>query len=140
MPRTGSATYSLIGATAPTWYDGSGSPGRLSGSVSVGFADPDGRVIVNFVVDMGSGRTYTITGSAYAGGTNFRGPRTFFPDPITVTGTAGTCSFGCSARLEGFFAGPNGERIGVAYQITDPQSQSVFPQSTINGTAAFEKI
>jgi hypothetical protein len=141
IPTSGRASYTLIGTTAPTWYDGSGAPGRLSGSLSVDFSDPNGRVVVNFVVEMDGGRTYTMTGSAYAGGANFRGPRADFPDPIALTGTNGACSFGCFPYLEGFFAGSSAERIGVAYQITVPQTtpQPGVPSPTIQGTAAFER-
>jgi hypothetical protein len=141
IPTGGRATYTLIAATAPTWYDGSGAPGRLSGSLSVDFSDPNGRVAVNFVVEMDGGRTYTMTGSAYAGGANFRGPRADFPDPITLTGTNGACSFGCFPYLEGFFAGSSAERVGLAYQITVPQTnpQPDVASATIQGTAVFER-
>jgi hypothetical protein len=136
---TGSATYSLIGATAPTWSDGTGPPGRLSGSISVDFADPVGRIGINFVVEMSGGRRYTIAGYAYPDGLNFRGPRSFDDNNgIRLTETTG-CTLGCWLRIEGFFADPNGERIGVAYIIFDPKTP---PQvgglvSSIQGTAAF---
>ena len=48
--------------------------------------------------------------------------------PLTVNG----CFSSCSARVDGFFAGPAAERAGVGYRISDSPNQVV-------GAAAFKK-
>lgn len=130
MPQSGLATYSLLGATRPTYTDGLGAPGTLSGSLSVDFGQFT--VGTNLNVAMPDGKGYAIGGSAPITGnlftaTNFSG--------LTVSGTAGgACSSVCDALVSGFFAGANAERAGLGYHINDS-----LANKNVVGAAAFKK-
>jgi len=130
MPQSGLATYTLLGATRPTYTDGSSAPGTLSGSLSVDFGQFT--VGTNLNVAMTDGKGYAIGGSAQIAGnlfaaTNFSG--------LTVSGTAGgACSSGCDALVSGFFAGASAERAGLGYHISD-----FVANKDIVGAAAFKK-
>lgn len=130
MPQSGTATYTLAGATQPTYIDGSSTPGTLSGSLSVDF----GRFTVgtNLNVAMPDGKGYAMNNAAASiSGSTFSG--SFF-GPTQVTGTGGACSSGCSALVNGFFAGASAERAGLGYKIDD----SIASKSVV-GAAAFAK-
>ena len=106
LPQTGSATYTLLGATSPTYIDGSTLPGTFSGSLSVAFG-ATALIDANFTVVMPD-QTY---------GMSVKGAQTstaLFSFTPTMTGC---CS--CSGSVEGFFAGPTAERAGVGYHIDD---------------------
>ena len=128
MP-TGTANYSLIGATSPTYIDGRTAPGMLvSGNLSVDF----GRLTVGvgLTVQMPDD-TYSIGGNALiSSGTPFFSGVS--GQNLTVSG--GGCSSGCSARVEGFFSGATAERAGLGYHIDD----SGFAKQVL-GAAAFAK-
>jgi len=130
MPQSGLATYTLLGATRPTYTDGSSAPGTLSGSLSVDFGQFT--VGTNLNVAMTDGKGYAIGGSAPITGNlfaanNFSG--------LTVSGTAGSaCSSGCNALVSGFFAGASAERAGLGYYIND-----FVGNKNIIGAAAFTK-
>jgi len=130
MPQSGLATYALLGATRPTYTDGSSAPGTLSGSLSVDFGQFT--VGTNLNVAMTDGKGYAIGGSAPITGNlfaanNFSG--------LTVSGTAGSaCSSGCNALVSGFFAGASAERAGLGYYIND-----FVGNKNIIGAAAFTK-
>jgi hypothetical protein len=126
MPVTGTATYTMIGATRPTYNNG-GALGTFSGSLGVDFLTR--AVTGNFNVSMSDGKGYAWTGSTTASGYSF-----LMPTFSGVTGTGGACggACGCTAFVHGFFAGATAERAGVGYQIDD-QSNSVV------GAAAFKK-
>jgi hypothetical protein len=124
MPTTGTATYALLGATNPTYSNGPTAPGTFSGSLSVTFG---GSAVVsgNFNIAMRDARTYALAGSVTASGAVFN------MSP-TATGTGGACSSGCSASVQGFFAGATAQRAGISYRVTDG------PQN-LTGAAAFAK-
>jgi hypothetical protein len=117
LPQSGSATYRVLGATQPTFLTG-GTPGTFS------FA-ANGGLIVNFfaggatlnlqgaVVDMPSYGTYTMNGT----GTICGATSSFSFNPAVAGSTCAAC--GCSAAVNGFFAGASAERAGMAYHITD---------------------
>jgi hypothetical protein len=121
MPQTGSATYTLLGATSPTYIDGSTPPGTFSGSLSVIFG-ATAFIDANFTVVMPD-QTY---------GMSVKGAQTstalFSFSPIMT----GCCS--CSGSVEGFFAGPTAERAGVGYEINDSDTGK-----DVVGAAAFTK-
>jgi hypothetical protein len=73
--------------------------------------------------------TYHLSGSSTATSALFRAT------PAVTIGGSACVSAGCSASVNGFFAGVSAERIGVGYQITD--SQTTVKQ--VVGTAAFTK-
>jgi len=130
MPATGTATYSLLGATRPTYIDGSTSPGSFSGNLSVDFGKLT--VAMSLSVGMPDGNGYAIGGNAQiASGTAFFSGAS--GAGLTVSGTSGSaCSSVCTASVDGFFAGSSAERAGLGYNILDTTK-------TIVGTAAFAK-
>lgn len=128
LPTTGGGTYTLIGATKPTYqFDQSVAPGTFTGTLNVSFA---GLAIVstNFNVAMPDGKGYTMIGeNRGVSSANW----TITP---TVSGSGGgACGSGCSGFISGFFAGPSAERAGVGYHIIDDFSTQVI------GAAAFQK-
>jgi hypothetical protein len=131
LPTVGSATYSLLGATSPTYVGGLTAPGQVtSGALSVTWGAPSYDVALqNFGVSMPDA-SYRVDGSqtVFSGGSLF----VIFP---TVTPTAGNaCSSGsCEGLVQGFFAGANAERAGISYKIMD------FSKPDIIGAAAFKK-
>ena len=132
MPLSGSATYTLLGATSPTYLDGSSAPGTLSGSLSVLFG-VEGSVGMNLNVAMPDGKGYAITGSAFLPtSTAFFTGQT--GQGLSATGSGGACSSGCGARVDGFFAGTSAERVGLGYHIDD-----FLAQKDVVGAAAFKK-
>jgi hypothetical protein len=130
MPTEGSAVYNLMGATNPTYGDGSTAPGTLtSAQLNVTFGATTS-VAANLNVMMPDGRGYNATGS----GTTTTNALSLFNMSMTTTGTGGACSCGCFTNANGFFAGTNAERAGLAYSINDS-----FAGKNIAGAAAFKK-
>jgi hypothetical protein len=133
MPTTGTAAYTLAGATRPTDTSGSLAPGTFTGSLNVTFGATNTIGVnytvaiggVNYVVNQtgtGSGSTFSQTGSGnFASG--------------AFAGSSGTvCTGSCSSFVQGFFAGASAERAGIGYHITD----SIIGRNII-GTAAFQR-
>jgi len=125
MPTTGTANYSLLGFTTPT--DSLATPGyTLTGaSLSVNFAATSNQVGVSFTVTNNTTRTYAVTGGATISGSSFTGTGT-----APMNGQA--CTYGCTASINGFFAGANAARAGLAYTITDISNH-------VQGVAAFAR-
>lgn len=124
MPTIGSATYSLLGATSPSYADGTGL-GIFSGALAVNFGQST--VDGNFNVAMPGG-TYAWTWS----GASVSGSE--FSAQSSVVG--GACSSSsCFASVSGFFAGVNAERAGASYHIQDPLTVG----KDVVGAAAFKK-
>jgi hypothetical protein len=131
MPISGSATYSLAGATSPTFVDGLSSPGTVTGgALVVNFAPGASTVdLISFKVDMG-GAGYTLDGSTTMGASTSQ----FLMNPSVTPSGAGSCGgSGCTSSVNGFFAGANAERVGMGYRITDDSFRSIV------GAAAFKK-
>jgi hypothetical protein len=125
MPTTGTGTYTLMGATSPTYADGSSAPGTFSGSLSIDFATA--RMLGNFSIAMPDGKGYALNSSGSASGAQFA-------LSTAVTGSGGACvGCGCNASVQGFFAGASAERAGLAYHVQDVNRADVF------GAAAFKK-
>ena len=127
MPTTGTATYSMIGATKPTYGDGLSAPGTFTGSLSVIFGVPSGtQVDGSFNVSMPDGKGYNWTGSTTTSSTTFG----IFSSLTSANGCSiGACS--CSADVTGFFSGAAAERAGIVYHIQESRD--------IIGAAAFKK-
>lgn len=135
MPTTGSASYALLGATSPTFVDGSGPAGTFSfaagGGMSVSFfAGGASLSLVNAQVNMPSHGIYTMNG-----GTTICGSTSSFSFGATTTGSGSACLCFCSSFVQGFFAGTSAERAGLAYHISD--SGAGFKQ--VVGAAALMK-
>lgn len=134
MPTTGSATYVLLGATSPTFLDGSGTPGTFSfasgGGMSVSFFAGGATLnLVNAQVNMPATGMYTMNG-----GTTICGSTSSFSYFPSVTGDGSNCFCGCSSFVQGFFAGTSAERAGLAYHISD-----FLASKQIVGAAALTK-
>lgn len=131
MPTTGSATYTLLGATRPTYLDGSTAPGTFSGSLSVDFGALTVGMNLNVTMPDAS---YTIGGAAPISGSTFSGSADpFGGGSLTVSGT--NCSCSCSAAVDGFFAGSSAERAGLGYHVRNTFGTT----KDILGAAAFQK-
>jgi hypothetical protein len=128
MPTTGTATYSMMGATNPTYADGRTTPGTFSGTLAMDFGA--NRVSGSFNVAMPNGSGYS-----WGMATNPSGAM-FSQSSLPVVGSGGSCSScGCTAGVTGFFAGASAERAGIAYHINEG-----FPANTnLFGAAAFKK-
>ena len=129
LPTTGSATYTLLGATKPTYVNANTAPGTFSGSIDVAFGALPSVTIKNFTVAMPD-QTYALKdASTSVSGSSFA--------LSTTANSTSVCSGGCSADVSGFFAGVNAERIGVGYVII-PGYYGPYTNSVV-GAAAFKK-
>lgn len=128
MPTTGTATYTLLGATRPTYVGANTGPGTFSrfGTIDVTFGARALVTIKGFSVEMPD-QTYSLKdASTSVSGSSFI--------LSTTANSASACSAGCTADVNGFFAGASAERIGVGYIIN-----SAYPSDSVVGTAAFTK-
>jgi hypothetical protein len=113
LPPSGIATYTLSGATQPTYLDGSTSPGTLTGSLGVDFAKLS--ITTNLDIAM-PGAGYSVRGtSSIIPGTPFFSGQT----GLSVAGSGSACASGCNALVQGFFAGATAERAGLGYHVRD---------------------
>ena len=131
LPQTGTATYTLIGATSPTYLTGGTAPGTFSGNLSVDFAAQLPTVQMNLNVAVGA-LAYLINGSAPISGNSFSG--SFVQGQGVVAANGNSCLSGCNALVNGFFAGATAERAGLAYHIDD-----ALVGKDVLGAAAFAK-
>jgi hypothetical protein len=92
-----------------------------------------GVITMDFNVNMPSaGLGYRINGSGTISGSTFGGS---FVGGQGLSGTnSSSCFSGCSAGVNGFFAGTDAARAGVAYHINDS-----WVGANIIGAAAFAK-
>ena len=133
LPLTGTATYDVIGHTSPT--DFNGHVGQLnSASLNANFSARTVDASVNFSIN---GRTWNGAAanmpiyrdqyfSAYSG-TPIQG----LPNPNALTITcAPNCGAGASGSFDGFFAGRNGSRAGLLYNVGGNQGAVAFGQRT----------
>jgi hypothetical protein len=109
----GPLTFSLIGATSPTYSTGGVSPGSVtSATLTANFAT--GVVGINLNAVDGNGRGYNGTAS----GTMNRGvPGAVFTTSGNGTGTG--CPNTCGFSGNGFFAGNAATHAGVSYNFTN---------------------
>ncbi len=128
MPTSGTATYSMLGATSPTFTTG-GVPGTASflpgGGLTVNFGT-SAVTLTGFNVAM-TAVNYTLNGSTTISSSLFSMSPT-----VTSSAPGGCC--GCFSSVNGFFAGTNAERAGMAYLISD-----FFAGAQITGAAALKK-
>ncbi len=133
MPLSGTATYVLISNTPPSATDNT-TWVLNSASLTADFLSS--KVFVSLTVGgaLIAGSNYAIvtqpvaiTGTTFSSGTT----------PLGVTGSVGLCGLGCTASINGFFAGSKADRAGLAYSINDAGSGSVIPPLTVQGVAAF---
>jgi hypothetical protein len=111
-------TFSLIGATAPTYAAGGVSPGVLTAaSLTANFAT--GAVGVSLTAMDGNGLGY----SGLANGRmNASVPGAIFTTAGSSTGTG--CPNGCGITANGFFAGSGATHAGLSYSFTNTSQGS----------------
>ncbi len=126
LPTTGSGTYALLGATRPTYLDGSTAPGTFSGSMNVTFSAMT-FVNANFNIAMPDGKGFALTGTTCTSSSVF----SMVP---SVVGSGGACICGCQSYVQGFFSGANAERAGVGYHVRD-----LSASRELVGAAGFKK-
>jgi len=125
------ATYNLTGFTYPTAYDGSTwhfGTQPISGSLTANFGTSSvtGNLTVPFLAN-----TYTSNWSA-----TIWPSTSAFNDILisnTATSTGSDCTSGCSAYIDGFFAGANASRAGLVYTFTGTD------YGAIQGAAVFRR-
>jgi hypothetical protein len=126
MPTSGTATFSLVGATTPTFSDGVGG-GLGAGSVTSATATAN---FLSGTVTANMGLTFNGT----SGTSNYAlamSSGSFSPGTAGVFG-AGNLTFGsgavnvcpssCFAEFAGFFAGANASHLGLGYDATTTAS------------------
>lgn len=112
------ATYSLLGATHPDGWIGSGNV--TSGSLTARFGS--GRVDANLGINV-FGEDFALAATNLPiDGSSFGGEAS--------TSSATTCSAGCASTVQGFFSGANAARAGMSYTIDG---------GGLQGAAAFKK-
>lgn len=127
---SGTATFTLAGATSPT--DGVNTPGAVT----------DGRLVVNLgAAPTVSLQNFTLAhaGSTYVmnkAGMPITGPLSPFNGTLgsaDFAGSTGACSFtACSAQVNGHFYGTGASHAGIAYKVSGAGPQ-------ITGAAAFAR-
>lgn len=123
-PESGSPSYSLLAATAPTYEGDTMAPGTATASAAAAFAGPATKVGLTLTIAMpdGSCEVETTGGAADPSMSELAMfENCFFGSfPITSAGGVGcAASSGTGATIRGFFAGPAGERIGIACVVND---------------------
>jgi hypothetical protein len=125
---SGTFTFNLVGATAPT--DTLGNVGTVTGGQLIGTFGPSPTVAVsNFNFSL-AGNAYSMNSGAISVPT--AGPYApFTGSGLTVTGPA--CLSGCTAQVNGQFMGAGATHAGFAYNVTN------FAGPSIAGAAAFQR-
>lgn len=129
LPAQGGATYTLAGATRPTYVNDTGvGPGSFTGALAVSFGATPSVSTVGWRVTMPD-RVYSIDNTALTQ-----------QSASTFAATAATqnCLNACSTDISGFFAGANAERFGAGYRIVDGAGQSPTGTAVV-GAAAFRR-
>jgi hypothetical protein len=129
---SGTFTFNLIGATAPT--DGS-NIGTVTGGQVIGRFGPSPTVdIRNFTLAI-AGNSYDMTQNGIPVPT--AGPNALFSSPVSVTPIGGgACISTCSAQVNGQFMGAGATHAGFAYNLDDT---GITGTTQIVGAAAFKR-
>lgn len=146
VPASGTATYNLLGATAPVNSNGTTAPGTFAGSLAVSFAGAATRIGLDATVTMGTSVFTMATNGGLANpslsqiglsSTGTAANKTMWAGvsggvaTVAVTGAGCTA---CQATVLGSFFGSNLERAGLLYSIG-----GVPGGGSLQGTAAFTK-
>src|SRR5690606_23860497 len=123
---SGTATYSLEAATKPTFGDGNGAPGTLTGDIAVSFGLVT-RIGLDLAVDMPDDHIYilrTTGGTTNVASSEVQltkanwddlGPVFYGQFAMADGGRACQQAGQCAASVRGFLAGDNAEGIGLSY-------------------------
>jgi hypothetical protein len=122
MPVAGHATYTMIGATIPSASDGSTGWSVASGAHFTAYFDSN-EVYIDSMTVANSAHTYALS----SGNSPLILSNASFSGSVNTTG----CTSGCTTSINGFFAGGNATRAGLAYSIID----TLGPE--VQGAAAF---
>jgi hypothetical protein len=120
-------TYSLLGYTYPTAFDGSTwtiGTQPISGSLTANFALSE--VMGNLTVPLGA-NTYSSIWSGSIYGSNFSGSG-------SVSSTGADCGSSCWSSTLGFFAGASAARAGLVYEFYGTQYGDIHGAATFKQT------
>jgi hypothetical protein len=142
IPASGTASFSLMGATKPTFGDGALAAGTLAGSMSVSWGGAAAtKVGMDLTVTMPGDASYSVVTAGGLASPSLSQVQTFFGaqffGTVPVASAGRACASnpgGCGANIAGFFAGPAAERAGIAYQLGSGNAQQ-----SIHGAAAFKR-
>ncbi len=135
----GSATYSLMGYTAPVYGDDTLAAtlgtATITGNMGVNFDSGNGSL--NMAWQFANGDNVSISGASLSGFSAGGTDPTF--SVSTGSGAVGgsLCASSCSASMSGFFAGAGAARAGLGYRINNLDAASAG--GDMAGTAAFQK-
>jgi hypothetical protein len=152
MPTSGTAHYTLVGATAPTFASGAVTPGTFTGQGLVHFGSGETtRIAFKGDLVFGHGDRYHLFTRGSSMDTNGKlnnlgdsqlhmNGRTTFAGNIGVVATGGGDRLGCGsqncqANVNGGFFGSNAAKMGVTYSV----GQKTGAGDTINGVAVFKR-
>jgi hypothetical protein len=129
MPTTGSASFTMIGATAPTGQNGVLAPGSFSGTFTVTSWSAGTIALGGTIAFPSAGFSYTYNGSGTfsSGGPAFTGTSS----SLSVAGqTAATaagygCPQGCTVLINGAFFGAGATHAGYGYMVSGASTNSV---------------
>lgn len=141
LPGSGKIAYALLGATSPTYSDGSTAPGSFTGSMALDL--PTQKIGLSASVTMADGGySFATTGGAASPqdsqillGSNFRN---FYSTlAVTPSGSGAACggdASGCQVRLVGAIGGTDGSFANLSYLV----NSSDLPNApSVSGAAAF---
>lgn len=146
VPTSGTAQYTLAGATSPTIADGSVAPGTFSGNMGVSFGPgyADGRVGLDLAVTIGDhtygiattgGATTPSTSEITLWGSAFGGAHGH-PSALTIAAGGPACTgSSCKADVSGFLSGDGATHAAISYTISDSGSPNL--SNAVQGVAAF---
>lgn len=128
MPTGGTFTYSLVGATSPTFADGSAAPGTLiSASLTGNFTNST----ISASVSAAAG------GETYSGSANGSINASTFTGSGIATSTGTSCSASCTLGVNGFFTGAGATHAGLLYQFGNVRNTA--GTTTLTGAAALAR-
>ena len=136
MPTSGTLTYTFIGGTKPTTFDGSIAPGALqSGNLAVNFTAMSAQMGFTVVFPTAS---FTAQGNAQLTGNNVIGLLgvTGSGNGASIQGGTNCTASTCGARVDGTFFGSAANALGAAYTI---RRTDVPVTNSIDGTIIFRK-
>ena len=125
-----SATYYYQGGTPAVGTDGTGGNIRSGSYLGVTFGATSISMDVNVLLDVTEFDSSTTTYSLSQSGINMSLSSTATFGSSVACGGASSCS----ASINGFFAGSEGDQIGLAYKVTDSDLGRMH-----HGTAAFNE-
>lgn len=122
LPSTGKVTYTLAHKTSVTRGDGSVAPGTLTGSLGANYAGAASQIGFSFTLTIGTD-TYNITTTGGAADPSTSSAmftdsiKGAFSTNISLTGPLCSAGGSCSAGVDGFVGGADGDRVGLVIHL-----------------------